>query len=114
MRRFSDRAGMVAILRTVPGGARHRKPRLTLPFRLARHRDIVLVGFLCAAHFDRHVSERLTPSLALDARHHAPVSVVAVAFAAQDIGNLEAAVALCTDAALLTNSRAKPAPTDKR
>jgi len=53
------------------------------------------------------------PSLALDARHPDPVSVVAAAFAAQNVGNVDAALAMYTDDALITNSRGKPLPTGK-
>jgi hypothetical protein len=53
------------------------------------------------------------PSLALDARHPDPVSVVAAAFAVQNVGNVDAAVALYTDDALITNTRGKPMPTGK-
>jgi hypothetical protein len=52
-------------------------------------------------------------SHALDARHPDPLSVVAAAFAAQNVGNVDAAVAFYTDDALLTNTRGKVAPTGK-
>lgn len=53
------------------------------------------------------------PSHALDARHPDPLSVVAAAFAAQNVGNVDAAVAFYADDALLTNTRGKVAPTGK-
>jgi len=53
------------------------------------------------------------PSRALDARHPDPLSVVAAAFAAQNVGNVDAAVAFYTDDARLTNTRGKVAPTGK-
>lgn len=51
------------------------------------------------------------PSHALDARHPDPVSVVAAAFAAQDVGNVEAAMSFYTSDALITNTRGKAMPT---
>lgn len=47
------------------------------------------------------------PSYALDARHPDPVSVVAAAFAAQNVGNADAATAFYTDDALISNTRGK-------
>jgi hypothetical protein len=51
------------------------------------------------------------PANALDARHPDPLSVVAAAFAAQNVGNVDAATAFYTDDALITNTRGKVAPT---
>lgn len=48
-------------------------------------------------------------SRALDARHPDPLSVVAAAFAAQNVGNVDAAVAFYTDDARITNTRGKAA-----
>src|SRR5689334_12873647 len=48
-----------------------------------------------------------TPSYALDARNPDPVSVVAAAFAAQNVGNIEAATAFYTDDAVITNTRGR-------
>jgi hypothetical protein len=53
------------------------------------------------------------PSHALDARHPDPLSVVAAAFAAQNVGNVDAAAAFYADDALITNTRGKAAPTGK-
>ncbi len=50
------------------------------------------------------------PSHALDARHPDPLSVVAAAFAAQNVGNVDAATAFYTDDALITNTRGKATP----
>ena len=50
------------------------------------------------------------PSHALDARHPDPLSVVAAAFAAQNVGNIDAAAAFYTDDAAITNTRGKAAP----
>jgi len=47
------------------------------------------------------------PSQALDARHPDPLSVVAAAFAAQNVGNVDAAAAFYADDALITNTRGK-------
>jgi hypothetical protein len=49
-------------------------------------------------------------SHALDARNPDPLSVVAAAFAAQNVGNIDAATALYTHDALITNTRGKAAP----
>lgn len=51
-----------------------------------------------------------SPSHALDARHPDPLSVVAAAFAAQNVGNADAATAFYTSDALITNTRGKPMP----
>jgi hypothetical protein len=53
------------------------------------------------------------PSHALDARHPDPLSVVAAAFAAQNVGNVDAAAAFYADDALITNTRGKAALTGK-
>jgi hypothetical protein len=53
------------------------------------------------------------PSQALDAHHPDPLSVVAAAFAAQNVGNVDAATAFYSDDALITNTRGKAAPTGK-
>jgi hypothetical protein len=50
------------------------------------------------------------PSHALDARHPDPMSVVTAAFAAQNVGNVDATVAFYTDDALITNTRGKAMP----
>jgi hypothetical protein len=50
-----------------------------------------------------------TASHALDARHPDPAAVVAAAFAAQNVGNVDAAVAFYMDDALITNTRGKVA-----
>jgi hypothetical protein len=55
----------------------------------------------------------VSPSHALDARHPDPASVVAAAFAAQDVGNVDAAMAFYTDDALITNTRGKVASSGK-
>ena len=47
------------------------------------------------------------PSHALDARNPDPVSVVAAAFAAANVGNIDATVAFYTDDAVVTNSRGR-------
>src|ERR1700735_4883856 len=49
-------------------------------------------------------------SHALDARHPDPMSVVTAAFAAQNVGNVDATVAFYTDDALITNTRGKAMP----
>jgi hypothetical protein len=54
-----------------------------------------------------------SPSHALDARHPDPLSVVAASFAAQNVGNIDAAVAFYADDALITNTRGKAAPNGK-
>jgi hypothetical protein len=53
------------------------------------------------------------PSHALDARHPDPLSVVAASFAAQNVGNVDAAAAFYADHALITNTRGKAAPNGK-
>jgi hypothetical protein len=53
------------------------------------------------------------PSHALDARHPDPLSVVAASFAAQNVGNVDAATEFYADDALLTNTRGKIMPTGK-
>lgn len=53
------------------------------------------------------------PSYALDARHPDPISVVTAAFAAQNVGNIDAAAAFYTDDALITNTRGKAMPAGK-
>ena len=53
------------------------------------------------------------PLHALDARHPDPLSVVAAAFAAQNVGNVDAAAAFYADDALITNTRGKAAPTGR-
>jgi hypothetical protein len=53
------------------------------------------------------------PSHALDARHPDPLSVVAAAFAAQNVGNVDAAAAFYADDAFITNTRGKAAATGK-
>ena len=50
------------------------------------------------------------PSQALDARHPDPLSVVAAAFAAQNVGNVDAAAAFYADDAVITNTRGKATP----
>jgi hypothetical protein len=70
-------------------------PRLTL-----RAVALLLVTFANPAH-------------AMDARHPDPTSVVAAAFAAQNVGNVDAATAFYTDDALITNTRGKVLPTGK-
>ena len=52
-------------------------------------------------------------SHALDARHPDPLSVVAAAFAAQNVGNVDAATAFYTDDAMITNTRGKVLPNGK-
>jgi len=52
----------------------------------------------------------VNPSHAVDARHPDPLAVVTAAFAAQNVGNVDAAVAFYTDDALITNTRGKVAP----
>jgi hypothetical protein len=47
------------------------------------------------------------PSQALDAKHPDPLSVVAAAFATQNVGNVDAATAFYMDDALITNTRGK-------
>src|SRR5277367_1886454 len=68
---------------------------LPLKFRL-------LPGFLLLILAD--------PSQALDAQHPDPLSVVAAAFAAQNVGNVDAATAFYMDDALITNTRGKATP----
>jgi hypothetical protein len=53
------------------------------------------------------------PSHALDARHPDPLSVVSAAFAAQNVGNVDAAAAFYADDVLITNTRGKAAPNGK-
>jgi hypothetical protein len=65
---------------------------LPLKFRL-------LPGFLLLILAD--------PSQALDAKHPDPLSVVAAAFATQNVGNVDAATAFYMDDALITNTRGK-------
>ena len=48
-----------------------------------------------------------SPSHALDARNPDPVSVVEAAFAAQNVGNVEAATAFYTEDAVITNTRGR-------
>jgi hypothetical protein len=48
------------------------------------------------------------PSQALDARRPDPLPVVAAAFAAQNVGNVDAATAFYSDNAVITNTRGKP------
>jgi hypothetical protein len=59
------------------------------------------------------ISGSANRSHALDARHPDPLSVVAAAFAAQDVGNVDAATAFCTDEAQITTTRGKVAPSGK-
>jgi hypothetical protein len=54
-----------------------------------------------------------SPSHALDARHPDPLSVVAAAFAAQNVGNVDAATAFYADDAQITNTRGKALPSGK-
>jgi len=54
-----------------------------------------------------------SPSHALDARHPDPLSVVAASFAAQNVGNVDAAAAFYADDALITNTRGKTLPNGK-
>ena len=51
-----------------------------------------------------------SPSRALDARHPDPLSVLAASFAAQNVGNVDAAAAFYADDALITNTRGKAVP----
>jgi len=55
----------------------------------------------------------VTPSGALDARDPDPVSVVAAAFAAHNVGNVEAATAFYTEDAVITSTRGRPLPPGK-
>ena len=55
----------------------------------------------------------ISASYALDARNPDPVSVVAAAFAVQNVGNVDAAVALYSDDALITNTRGRAMPAGK-
>ena len=55
----------------------------------------------------------VAPAHALDARQPDPLSVVAAAFAAQNVGNVDAAVAFYADDALITNTRGKAAAAGK-
>lgn len=50
-----------------------------------------------------------SPSHALDARNPDPVSVLEAAFAAQNVGNVEAATAFYTEDAVITNTRGREA-----
>jgi hypothetical protein len=54
-----------------------------------------------------------SPSHALDARNPDPLSVVAASFAAQNVGNLDAAAAFYADDAVITNTRGKAAPSGR-
>src|SRR4051794_32123751 len=49
-----------------------------------------------------------TASYALDARNPDPLSVASAAFAAQSVGNVEAATAFYTPDAVITNTRGRP------
>jgi hypothetical protein len=51
-----------------------------------------------------------TPSYALDARNPDPLSVVNAAFAAQNVGNVDAATAFYMPDAVITNTRGRRQP----